>query len=63
MHVDTGATVSLVSKAFYKERSSHLPLENTDIELEAYAGHNIPVCVGRLICWCHTKSRQGYFPW
>ena len=44
MHVDTCATVSLVSKAFYKERFSHVPLENTDIELKAYAGHKLPVC-------------------
>ena len=32
MHVDTGATVSLVSKAFYKERFPHVPVENTHIE-------------------------------
>ena len=44
MHVDTGATVSLVSKAFYKERFPHVPLENTHIELKSYAGHKIPVC-------------------
>ena len=50
--MDTGATVSLVSKAFYKERFHHVPLENTHIvplknthiELKAYAGHKIPVC-------------------
>ena len=35
MHVDIGATVSLVSQAFYKERFPHVPLENTDIELKA----------------------------
>ena len=44
MHVDTGATVSLVSKAFYKERFLRVLVENTDIELKAYAGHKIPMC-------------------
>ena len=62
MHADTGATVSLVSKAFYKEQFPHIPLENTDIELKAFAGHTIPVW-GRLMCRCHTKSRQGYYAW
>ena len=44
MNVDTGATVSLVSKAFYKERFPRVPMENTHIELKGCADHKIPVC-------------------
>ena len=61
MHVDTGATVSLVSKAFYKERFPHVPLENTDIELKAYAGHTIPVC-GQINVAVSYQEQTGVLP-
>ena len=61
MHVDTGATVSLVLKAFYKERFSHVPLENTDIELKAYAGHKLPVC-GQINVSVSYQAQTGVLP-
>ena len=61
MHVDTGATVSLVSRAFYKERFPHVPLENTHIELKAYAGHKIPVC-GQINVSVSYQGQSGVFP-
>ena len=61
MHVDTGATVSLVSKAFYKERFSHVPLANTDIELKAYAAHNLPVC-GQINVSVSYQAQTGVLP-
>ena len=61
MHVDTGATMSLVSKAFNKERFPHAPLENTDIELKAYAGHKIPVCA-RINVSVSCQEQTGVFP-
>ena len=61
MHVDTGATMSLVSKAFYKERFPHVPLENTDIELKAYAGHIRPVCA-RINVSVSCQEQTGVFP-
>ena len=61
MHVDTGATVLLVSKAFYKERFPHVPLENTDIELKAYAGHKIPVC-GQINVTVSYQEQTGVLP-
>ena len=61
MHVDTGATVSLVSKAFYKERFPHVPLENTEIELKAYAGHKIPVC-GQINVSVSYQEQTGVLP-
>ena len=61
IHVDTGATVSLVSKAFYKERFPRVPLENTHIELKAYAGHNMPVC-GQINVSVSYQEQSGVFP-
>ena len=61
MHVDTGATVSLVSRAFYKERFPHVPLENTHIEPRAYAGHKIPVC-GQINVSVSYQGQSGIFP-
>ena len=61
MHVDTGATVPLVSKAFYKERFPRVPLENTDIELKAYAGHKIPLC-GQINVSVSYEEQTGVFP-
>ena len=61
MHVDTGATVSLVSRAFYRERFPRVPLENTHIELKAYAGHKIPVC-GQINVSVSYQGQSGVFP-
>ena len=61
MHVYTGATVSLVSKAFYKERFPRVPLEYTHIELKAYAGHKIPVC-GQINVSVSYQEQTGVFP-
>ena len=61
MHVDTGATVSLVSKAFYKERFPRVPLENTHTELKAYVGHTIPVC-GQINVSVSYQEQSGVFP-
>ena len=61
MHVYTGETVSLVSKAFYKERSPRVPLGNIDIELKAYAGHKIPVC-GQINVSVLYQEQTGVFP-
>ena len=61
MHVDSGATVSLVSKAFYKERFPHVPLEYTHIEPKAYAGHKIPVC-GQINVSVSYQERTRVFP-
>ena len=59
--MDTGTTVSLVSKAFYKERFPHVPLENTHIELKAYAGHKIPVG-GQIIVSVSYQEQSGVCP-
>ena len=61
LHVNTGANVSLVSKAFYKERFPHVPLENTHIELMAYVCHKIPVC-GQINVSVSYKEQSGVFP-
>ena len=61
MHVDTGATVLLVSKAFYKERFPHVQLDNTHIKLKAYAGHKIPVC-GQINVSVSYQEQTGVFP-
>ena len=46
---------------FYKERFPHVPLENTHIELKAYAGHKIPVC-GQINVSVSYQEQSGVFP-
>ena len=59
--MDTGATVSLVSKAFYKEQFPHVQLDNTHIELKAYAGRKIPVC-GQMNVSVSYQEQTEVFP-
>lgn len=41
MEVDTGAAVSLVSYAVYKEKLQHLPLQKTSLTLKTYTGESV----------------------
>lgn len=43
MEVDTGAAVSIISHATYKQLFAHLPLEGVRVKLKTYTGENIPV--------------------
>lgn len=61
MQLDTGATVSLISKSMYDEHLAHVPLQSTKTELKAYAGHKIPVC-GEINVSVTYKKQTGVFP-
>ncbi len=41
--VDTGAAVSIISHASYKQLFAHVPLEGAQVKLKTYTGENIPV--------------------
>ena len=43
------------------ERFTHVPLENTHIELKSYAGHKIPVC-GQINVSVSYQEQSGVFP-
>lgn len=43
MEIDTGAAVSLVSYAVYKETLQHLPLQPTSLKLKTYTGESVPI--------------------
>ncbi len=43
MEVDTGAAVSIISHARYKQLFAHVPLEGARVKLKTYTGENIPV--------------------
>ena len=43
MEIDTGASVSVASKAFYDEHLTHVPLETSSIKLKDYGGNRIKV--------------------
>ena len=41
MQLDTGCSLSLISKVLYDEKFSHIPLQPTDVILSTYTGENI----------------------
>ncbi len=43
MEVDTGAAVSIISHARYKQLFAHVPLEGARVKLKTCTGENIPV--------------------
>ena len=61
MQLDTGATVSLISKSWYKEHLDHVPWQSTKIELKTYSGHKIQVC-GQINVSVTYKEQTGMFP-
>ena len=62
MLVDTGAGVSIINEATYRELRSPLPkLQASDINLTSYTGQSIPV-LGQIEVVTEYKQQSAYVP-
>ena len=61
MELDTGASVTIVLKSIWNDVLTSKPLQQTDVKLRSYSGHEIPV-VGEAKVQLSYGNQESHLP-